>query len=110
MAVLPHDSPLLFFVIVPSWSDAYFFKLLSSSRHLRVRKDLRAKRHEYIDGLQHRADRVVWEANVASTWFVLATDRATAGVTTDPTSFGAETVLRSFCDSARDSTRVFQCI
>lgn len=69
-------SPLLFFVIVPTWDDAYFYKLLQGSAHLRLHRIVGRKEHEFIDGLQHRAERTVWAANVDSTWFVLATEAA----------------------------------
>lgn len=70
---------LLFFVIVPSWEDAYFFKLLLESEYLRCYSKLRAKEHEYIDGLQYKVtSRATWGANVDSTWFLLATSAAAA--------------------------------
>jgi len=70
--------PLLFFVIVPSWDDAYFHKLLASSPHLCHSARLPRKRHEFIDGLQHRAGRCTWAANVDSSIFLLATAAAVA--------------------------------
>jgi len=80
-------TPLTFFVIVPSWTDAYYFKLLAASAYLRASRSLPRKEHEYIDGLQYRADRVTWGANVDSTIFLLATDAAVAGW---PRAGGAE--------------------
>lgn len=73
-------EPLAFYVIVPAWRDAYFHQLLAASRHTRARRELLRKEHEYIDGLQHRAGRTTWGANVDSTLFLLATDAAVAAL------------------------------
>jgi hypothetical protein len=65
---------LAFFVIVPAWSDAYYHKLLAA--RARRSATLRRKEHAFIDGLQYRAQRATWAANVDSTAFLLATDAA----------------------------------
>ena len=68
---------LLFFVIVPSWSDALFHQLLATGKFTRIVGRLSRKEHEYIDGLQYRVNtRTTWSANVDSSWFVLATEKA----------------------------------
>lgn len=69
---------LLYFVIVPSWTDAYFHTLLVDSPFKCASDRLARKEHEFIDGLQHRAGRCTWGANVDSTWFLLATPAAVA--------------------------------
>jgi hypothetical protein len=78
VAAAAGHTPLLFFVIVPSWSDAAYFALMRDSPFLRGSSQLARKGHEYIDGLQHRAQRCTWGANVDSTWFVLATEEGAA--------------------------------
>ena len=80
VAAAAGHTPLLFFVIVPSWSDAACFALMRDSPFLRGSSQLARKDHEYIDGLQHRAQRCTWGANVDSTWFVLATEEGSAAV------------------------------
>ena len=80
-------KPLLFFVIVPSWTDAYFFKLLTGSLYKLASERLVRKEHEYIDGLQHRAGRSTWGANVDSTWFLLATSAAVERYSLSPGTF-----------------------
>jgi hypothetical protein len=103
---------LLFFVIVPSWTDAYFFSLLADSRFLRARQSLVKKQHEYIDGLQHRAERTTWGANVDSTFFVLATAAAAAAGGLLVGSVGARTdaLMAAFARTADDDAhgRVFK--
>lgn len=69
-------TALLFFLIVPAWTDAYFHQLLKGSAFTRAAQTAARKEHEYVDGLQHRVGRSTWGANVDSTWFVLATDAA----------------------------------
>jgi hypothetical protein len=63
---------LVFFIIVPSWTDAKFYEKLISSRYLICFDILESKKHEYVDGMQHRVDRITWKANVKSTWFLLS--------------------------------------
>lgn len=69
-------QPLLFFVIVPLRIEALYYKLLSQSCYCRIKYNLIRKEHVYIDGLQHRADRITWNSNIDSTFFVLATETA----------------------------------
>jgi hypothetical protein len=52
--------------------------LMRDSPFLRCSSQLARKGHESIDGLQHRAQRCTWGANVDSTWFVLATEEGAA--------------------------------
>lgn len=103
-------SSLLFFVIVPSWTDAYFFALLRDSRHTRLTRSEGRKAHEYIDGLQHRAGRCTWGANVDSTWFVLATDAAVAERAIGPSTAVAlaAAFARTVADGADPPGRVFR--
>ncbi len=63
---------LTFFIIVPSWTDARYYEELMSSKYLDCFGVLESKKHEYVDGLQHRANRSTWKANVNSTWFILS--------------------------------------
>ncbi len=69
---LMNYKQLMFFIIVPSWTDAEFYEGLMSSKYLRCSGILESKKHEYVDGLQHRANRTTWKANVNSTWFLVS--------------------------------------
>jgi hypothetical protein len=66
------DRPLLFVVFAPAWRDAYYHRLALSSPFLRWHAELGRKDHDYIDGMQHRAGRMAWGANVDSCVYVLA--------------------------------------
>jgi hypothetical protein len=67
------------------------------------------KNHVYIDGLQHRAQRCTWGANVDSTWFVLATDEGMAAHWDAATSPGRLLeAFRQLSNNVDPPSRVFK--
>jgi hypothetical protein len=65
------DADLFFFIIMPAWTDSASFETLSKSPYMRHTFQLMRDRHKYIDGMQHRFDKL-WVANVESSCFLLS--------------------------------------
>lgn len=87
------NKSLLYFVVVPTWSDAVFHQALETGKFTRImgKRLRRTKHHEYIDGMQHRSNTsTTWNANMNSSWFILATDKA-AKTIEDKQIIGIET-------------------
>lgn len=71
-------EPLLFVIFTPAWNDSYYHKLTLASPSLKWWTALSKKDHEYVDGMQHRTQRIIWAANVDSNVYVLANDAGAA--------------------------------
>lgn len=68
--------PLLILVVLPHWDDAEYDSKLKNNKYTRGYNVLKNKEHKYIDGMQHRAKRVHFDANADSIWYLLANDDA----------------------------------
>jgi phosphorylated CTD-interacting factor 1 len=103
-------APLLYFIVVPTWSDAFFYKQLQGCPHKKWENEFPRSTHEYIDGMQHRVHRTTWEANVATTAFLLCTREAERLYRITPLTFTVikEAFLRATADVDGSEARVFK--
>jgi hypothetical protein len=68
--LLENGNELIFFVIVPHWSDAFFCEYMKKNKFTLMYDILKKKEHNYIDGMQH-IEKKEWSAKVDSIWFLM---------------------------------------